>query len=315
MDPFPSDEMMRYIYENYAEGDRAMANEYITWLLDQRGDPTYEREFGAILHMMGGGRYPVDHVNPENEDDFCRFYNPQMHYYTLHDLVLGMHPDFLTDWMGEILGPEPLEERPDSPEYEPMDLDAPAHAYHAPPRPRPGPAHRMPLRVAQMCARTASGKCLLGTDLRKLDIRKRAVLTCGHVFEKSAIQPWIASNGTCPYCKADAKIQRKNSHGPHDIPPQVSSRLSAWALGRACHLSKQPLTAANSCVTNCGHVFDRPALTAHLQTHGNKCPICKNKNCRIIRGGYHKTKRRSKSIKSRKYRKSTKCRPAMNFPR
>jgi hypothetical protein len=306
MDPFPSDDMMRYIYENYADGNRAMANEYITWLLDQRGrNPQYGREYAAILHMMNGGRAPYDHVEPENEDEFCYFYNPQMHNYTLYDLVHGMHPGLLEDWMALVLGPEPQEMRPNSPGYGPMD-DADA----APPPPTP--THRMPRHVAQMCRRTASGKCaIMGNKLSKLDKSQRSVLTCGHVFKKSAIEAWLKQKGTCPLCMAIAEPQPGRPHLPYQVPAHVAANMRDWSVGRNCTISGQPLTADNICVTNCGHKFDRQAITSYLQTHGNVCPICKYRNCRIQQGGSHKkikTKRIYKTRKSMKCRKSSKFR-------
>jgi len=200
--PLLTGDEMRCIYEIYANGNRNVANEYITWLLDQRGrNMQYAKEIAAIRHVMAGEGYPDDPAHPANEEDFCYFYNPNMHNGTLHDTVRYNH-DHIDDWMYVILGPEHQEERPESPRYGPMD-DA-AHdgtlAHNAPPR-RVGPTHRMPHRVAQMCARTASGKCIVShSSLSKLDISKRSVLSCGHVFKKSGIKKWIKQQGTCPTC-------------------------------------------------------------------------------------------------------------------
>jgi hypothetical protein len=307
--PLPTGDEMRCIYEIYANGNRNVANEYITWLLDQRGrNLLYAREIAAIRHVMNGGRYPEDHAHPANEDEFCYFYNPQMHGETLQDTVRHNH-DHIDDWMYVILGPEHQEERPESPRYGPMDHDGPL-AHNAPPR-RVGPTHRMPHRVAQMCARTASGKCIVShSSLSKLDISKRSVLSCGHVFKKSGIKKWIKQQGTCPTCRAAAELQPGRSHLPYHVPAHVAAKMRDWRVGRPCSISGRPLTAENSCVTNCGHVFDRPAITAHLQANGNVCPICKTPNCKI-QGGSHKkikTKRISKTMKSRKCRKFRKSR-------
>ena len=66
-----------------------------------------------------------------------------------------------------------------------------------------------------------------------------------------------------------------------DLPPHVVPMIISEAVTqhRQCSISLDDITADNACVTTCGHVFTKDAISRWMQQHST-CPECR-KQCGI----------------------------------
>ena len=76
-------------------------------------------------------------------------------------------------------------------------------------------------------------------------------------------------------------LQRDAAACTVDLPPHVVPMIISEAVTqhRQCSISLDDITADNACVTTCGHVFTKDAISRWMQQH-RTCPECR-KQCEI----------------------------------
>ena len=78
-----------------------------------------------------------------------------------------------------------------------------------------------------------------------------------------------------------SRLQRDAAACAVDLPPHVIPMIISEAVTqhRQCSISLDDITADNACVTTCGHVFTKDAISRWMQQH-RTCPECR-KQCKI----------------------------------
>lgn len=156
----------------------------------------------------------------------------------------------------------------------------------------PGAAHHVLAVTQDECPITLE-------KLSSLPVHERAILTCGHMFKKSAIKKSLKDmKGLCPVCKQHAVInpayKGTTSSVTHIPPGGIASSLVERQIQKGKAFSE-------AVVLNCGHVFERSEIKKR-----DTCPKCSAKITKItkIGGGSRKCKknsrRKSKKIIKRK---------------
>jgi hypothetical protein len=76
-------------------------------------------------------------------------------------------------------------------------LSAPPRPRETPPPPPAFPAHL----VGPVLASAEADRKICPITMDPIRKRTAAITSCGHIFQKKAIQEWLASHDTCPECR------------------------------------------------------------------------------------------------------------------